>query len=75
MRTMNMNQIKPSRWSHDWYELTSTEELILLLAQAKDAIHARTKKNRETWKNRIRQMEEELLRRQEAVLDPVEMEM
>ena len=69
-----MNQIKPARWSPDWYELTSTEELITVSRQAKSAVRSRTGKSRTIWLNRIRKLEEELHSREESEQDFEEME-
>ena len=57
-----MNKILPERWSREWYELTTTEELLEILREAKTANH-HLAKVQEIWRERIAYLEKELKRR------------
>jgi hypothetical protein len=71
---VTMNGIKPVQWSPDWYQLTSTDELITVFEQIKSLLHTRTGKSAAIWRNRLRRLEEELRRREETQQDMMEEE-
>jgi hypothetical protein len=61
-----MNQIKPKKWSSEWYELATTDELILSIKEASDLLKVNPDKirhKRSVWDERIRRISEELNQR------------
>lgn len=65
-----MEQINPSKWSPEWYESTTDEELVLCITDAKEAIkHSSGTKDRSLWQARLQKLEAELAQR-ETELEP-----
>jgi hypothetical protein len=61
-----MNQIKPEKWTKEWYELTTTDELILSLQEARHLLKVnpdKIRQHRSIWDKRIRMILEELNQR------------
>jgi hypothetical protein len=54
--------IIPQRWSHEWFTLTTTDELMRSLREAKRISHK--EKSALLWNNRINRLKEEIQRRQ-----------
>ena len=64
-----MNQIKPEKWSNEWYELATTDELILTIKEARHLLKLNSDKvrhQRTIWDERIRRISEELNQREIA---------
>ena len=64
-----MNQIKPEKWSNEWYELATTDELILTIKEARHLLKLNSDKVRHQhsiWDERIRRISEELNQREIA---------
>jgi hypothetical protein len=64
-----MNQIKPEKWSSEWYELATTDELILTIKEARHLLKLNSDKvrhQRSIWDERIRRISEELNQREIA---------
>ncbi|MCI0444100.1 hypothetical protein L0152_12925 [bacterium] len=64
-----MNQIKPEKWSNEWYELATTDELILTIKEARHLLKLNSDKvrhQRSIWVERIRRISEELNQREIA---------
>lgn len=64
-----MNQIKPEKWSNEWYELATTDELILTIKEARHLLKLNSDKvrhQRSIWDERIRRISEELNQREIA---------
>lgn len=61
-----MNQIKPEKWSNEWYELSTTDELIISIKEARHLLKLNPEKvrhQRSIWDERIRKISEELNQR------------
>jgi hypothetical protein len=61
-----MNHIKPQKWSTEWYELATTDELILSIQEVRHLLEANPDKERShrpIWNERIRRISEELNQR------------
>ncbi|MCI0618365.1 hypothetical protein L0244_35760 [bacterium] len=58
-----MNQIKPDKYSAEWFELATTDELILSITEAKHFLETTpgiTQHQRLLWEERIKKISEEL---------------
>lgn len=60
-----MNQINAEKWSSEWYELATTDELTDLIKEAKDLLRSRvmTRERRLIWEERIKRITDELNQR------------
>jgi len=60
-----MNQINPEKWSNEWYELATTDELLLSIKEIRHLQKPSAAKVSEssTWNDRIRRISEELNQR------------
>ena len=61
-----MNYINPEKWSSEWYELATTDELILSLKEVRHLLKGgadKERSHRSTWNERIRRISEELNQR------------
>lgn len=60
-----MEQINPSKWSPEWYESTTEDELVVCVTEAKEALkHLSRTKDRSLWQGRLQKLEGELAQRQ-----------
>lgn len=61
-----MNQIKPEKWSSEWYQLATTDELLLSIKEIRHLLKASTdtESQRSIWDERIRRISEELNQRE-----------
>jgi hypothetical protein len=68
------NTIIPKKWSVEWFDLTTTDELLIALREAKEMIHPKGERagSRSLWQKRIRLIEEELAGRDTEQEDRVE---
>ena len=56
-----MNLIKPEKYSTEWYELATTDELIVLIQEARHLLEINPSRNQHSlWEERIRKMSQEL---------------
>ncbi|HSE42812.1 MAG TPA: hypothetical protein VLH08_18755 [Acidobacteriota bacterium] len=58
-----MVQIKPSKWSSEWYELATTDELILSIKEVKHLLDINPKmaqRKRSQWEEKIQRLYSEL---------------
>jgi hypothetical protein len=59
-----MNQIKPEKWSNEWYELATTDQLIQSICEARRLLEENPMLNeRSRWSQRITELSKELNRR------------
>lgn len=55
-----MNHINPEKWSPEWFQLATTDDLISSLHEARRALESLDVRHRALWKTRTTKLEEEL---------------
>ena len=62
-----MNQINTEKWSPEWYELATTDELSIVIKEVQHLLETSTGMShtqRSVWTDRIRRVSDELIQRE-----------